>query len=181
MKTLFICTAILSVALLATPNNALGQGNAADPILKIFDRYEEKEGVESITISPSLLELMKNGRTQDKKTQEMIAKITGLRILSLSDDKNKPVRESLMAELQTAMQKGYEQIMKVKTDGERMELYVRHASPDRTSNTGALLIITTGDGGTVVMHLSGTIDKSMIDAVMNGEISFLGKNNQSNK
>ncbi len=169
---------LIIMMLISVPSGVYGQKDAdEDPVIKIFNKYEEKEGVESITISPALLGLMKNGKTNDKKTQELISKITGLRILSLTDGadgKGRANREALTAELQTVVKKDFEEIMKVKSSGERIELYVR-SKPDCKECKSALLFITSASNSVTVMHLAGTIDKSLIDAVMNGEIGVSNK------
>lgn len=172
MIPIFIITMLISM-----PSRVYGQKDAEDPVIKILDKYEEKEGVESITISPALLGLMKNGKTDDPKTQELISKITGLRILTLTDGANgkgRANREALAAELQAVVKKGFEEIMKVKNSNERIELYVRN-KPDCKECRTALLFITSANSSLTVMHLAGIIDKDMIEAVMNGEIGMSNK------
>ena len=157
--------------LVSSPLVVYGQrDNSEDPVIKIFNKYEERDGVESITISPALLRLMKNGKSNDKKTQELISKISGLRILSLTDGeggRGRANRESLTAELQSVVKKDFEEIMMVRSSGERMELYSQNKD-----GKGALLFITSSSNSVTVMHLAGTIDKTLIDAVMNGEIGL---------
>ncbi len=169
---------MMTMVLINWPSSTFGQKDAdEDPVLKIFDKYEEKEGVESVTISPALLGLMKNGKSSDKKTQDLIAKISGLRILTFNDGKNgkgKVNRESFVAELRPVIKNDFEEIMKVKSSGERLELYVRKTS-DCKDCKGALLFVTSADAAVTVMHLAGKIDKSLVDAVMNGDISVSGK------
>jgi len=168
---------LIITMLMYLPSGVYGQKNAEDPVLKIFDKYEEREGVESITISPALLGLMKNGNSGDKKTQELISKIGGLRILTLTDGANgkgRANREALAAELQTVVKTGFDEIMKVRNANERIELYVRH-KPDCKDCMSALLFITSAANSLTVMHLAGTIDKTLIDAVMNGEIGLSNK------
>ena len=173
MRSILIIAMLISV-----PLGVYGQKDADDdPVIKIFNKYEDMEGVESITISPALLGLMKNGKTNDKKTQEYISKITGLRILTLTDGadgKGRAIREALAAELQAAVKKDFEEFMKVKSSGERLELYVRHR-PNCKDCKSALLFITSADDSLTVMHLAGVIDKTLIDAVMNGEIGITNK------
>ncbi|MDR0814751.1 MAG: DUF4252 domain-containing protein [Bacteroidales bacterium] len=174
IRNLLYVSILLSLAV----SSAFGQKETGDDLIPgIFDRYEDKTGVESITISPSLLMTIKNGKTNDKKTQDLVAKIAGLRILIIknNDDKDN-LRESLLAELKTAVKKGYEQIMTIKESGERLELHIRIVA-DKNDNkqTSALLFITSGSDSVTVMHLSGNIDKSVIDAVTNGEISVSKK------
>jgi len=174
---------IIITILMTLPSGVYGQKDADDdPVIKIFKKYEDREGVESITISPTLLSLMKNGKTNDQKTQDLISKITGLRILTLTDgaeDKGYASRVAnriaLSAELLSVVKKDFEEIMKVKSSGkERVELYVRHR-PDCKDCRSALLFITSADNSLTVMHLAGTIDKTLIDAVMNGEIGISKK------
>jgi len=166
---------LIITMLMCLPSGAFGQANADDPVLKIFDKYEDREGVESITISPALLGLMKNGNSGDKKTQDLISKITGLRILTMTDGsggRGKASREALAAELTAVVKKDFEEIMKVKTSGESIELYVRNCKDCKS----ALLFITSANHSLTVMHLAGIIDKTLIDAVMNGDIG-MSRNN----
>jgi len=156
-------------AFIGAPLGVYGQNADEDPVIRIFNKYENREGVESVTISPALFGMM-SGRTNDQRTQELISKITGLRILTLKDGANgrgRATRETLSAELQAVVKSDFEEIMKVNTSSERIELYVRN----RNINS-ALLFITSANNSLTVLHLAGTIDKTLIDAVMNGEIGI---------
>ena len=162
---------ILVICILLSPFSVYGQRDAVeDPVIRIFNKYEERDGVESITISPALLGLMRNGRTNDQKTKDLISRINGLRIITISDGadgKGRTNREALTAELQAAVKTDFEEIMMVRSAGERMELYIRNKD-----NRGALLFITSSANTVTVMHLAGTVDKMLIDAVMNGDIGI---------
>lgn len=166
---------LIMMILTGAPSGVYGQKDDEDPVIRIFNKYEEREGVESVTISPTLLAMMKDGKTSDAKTQELISKITGLRILTLTDGadgKGRANRQSLTAELHTVVKKDFKQIMKVKSSDERIELYVRNRHNICNS---ALLLIASESNSVTVMHLAGTIDKTVIDAVMNGEIGTSNK------
>jgi len=176
MKRIVQILSIMVLILICLPSGVFGQ-NTDDPVIKIFNKYEEKEGVESITISPALLGLMKDGKTSDKKTQDLISKINGLRILTINDGadgKGRANREALTAELKAVVKKDFEEIMKMKSSDERLELYVRN-TPNCKDCKSALLFITSATDSVTAIYLSGTIDKSMIDAVMNGEIGISTK------
>ena len=176
MKRVVQILSIMALIWTCLPSGIYGQGND-DPVIKIFNKYEEKEGVESITISPTLLGMM-NGKTNDKKTQELLSKINGLRIMTLSDGadgKGRANREAVTNELKTVVQKDFEEIMKVKSSDDRLELYVRNKPANCKDCKGALLFITSATSSVTVIYLSGTIDKSLIDAVMNGEIGISNK------
>ncbi|GHT21531.1 hypothetical protein FACS189464_0440 [Bacteroidia bacterium] len=168
----------VSILLGLTLSSAFGQKEANEDLIPgIFDRYEDKTGVESITISPSLLMTLKSNKTNDKKTLDLVSKISGLRVLNINNSADKDnVREALLAELKTAVKKGYEQIMTIKESGERLELHLRIVTDRNDSKqASALLFITSGNDSVTVLLLSGNIDKSVIDAVVNGEISISKK------
>ena len=176
MKKIVHILSIMTLICTCLPLGVYGQSND-DPVIKIFNKYEEREGVESITISPTLLGMM-NGKSNDKKTQELLSKINGLRIMTLSDGadgKGRGNREAITNELKTVVQKDFEEIMKVKSSDDRLELYVRNKPENCKDCKGALLFITSATSSVTVIYLSGTIDKSLIDAVMNGEIGISNK------
>ena len=164
---------LIIASLISASSGAYGQ-NDEDPVLRIFDKYENREGVESISISPALFGLMGSEAANDNRTRELISKITGMRIIAISGDRGRANREALAAELQAVVRRDFEEIMKVNSSGERIELYVWNKPNCRDCNS-ALLFITSATNSLTVMHLAGTIDKTLIDAVMNGEIGLSGK------
>jgi hypothetical protein len=143
-----------------------------DPIVKILKKYEDSPGVESITISPALLEIMKGRKDNNKETQELFSKISELRVLTMAatDSSRHIVLKTFTAELQTVVKKDFKEYMKIKSAGERSELYVRD-KPDCNDCSRALLFISSTAEYITVIYLAGTIDKTLIDAVMNGSIS----------
>ena len=176
MKRIVHILSIITMIWTGLPSGIYGQSND-DPVIKIFNKYEEREGVESITISPTLLGMM-NGKTNDKKTQDLLSKINGLRIMSLTDGtdgKGRANREAITNELKALVQKDYEEIMKVKSSDDRLELYVRNKPANCKDCKGALLFINSATNSVTVIYLTGTVDKSLIDAVMNGEIGISNK------
>jgi hypothetical protein len=149
-------------------------GQSSDPIIEIFNKYEQRDGVQSVSISPSLLRMIQGGRMSDPKTADLISKITGLRIISLTDGAAAQVRasrESLMNELKVVVNNNFTEFMSVVSSGTRVELYVRNSSNCQDCKNSLLMVTTTANSATV-MHLAGTIDQSLIDAVMKGEIGF---------
>ncbi|MDR2814056.1 MAG: DUF4252 domain-containing protein [Prevotellaceae bacterium] len=170
---------MLAALMSAAAANAYGQKIVPeDSVPKILDAYEEKEGVESITISPTMLAMMKNGKAQDRNTKELLSKIMELRILNVTSD---GLAEKLTSELKPALQKSYTQIMKAKMTNERMSLYAQNppaiAGDKRVS---ALLVIIFGQQSTSIMYLSGDIDASLTEAVMSGKIGVSGSRDKKN-
>ncbi|MDR2938265.1 MAG: DUF4252 domain-containing protein [Prevotellaceae bacterium] len=168
---------LLLAALIGITPIAYGQKDTEkDPIIELFGQYEDKKGVEFVSIAPALLELMKSGKSSDPKTQELISKIAGLYIITITDGKSVPgpnTREQFTAALKAIVKADFERIMTVKEAGERMELYVRSKTDGCKDCKSALLFTTQGSKVITVVHLVGTIDKPVIDAVMSGEIGML--------
>ena len=176
-RNLLMLAALMSL----TAASAYGQKPVyEDPVPQILDAYEEKEGVEAITISPTaILALIKNGKAQDKKTKELLSKITELRILIVGSDE---LMEQLKAELNPALQKGYTQIMKAKVTGNHMLLYAQNIPENaESSHRNALLAIISEPQSASVMYLSGDVDASLTEAVMSGKISVSGKDDKNKK
>ncbi|MDR0415627.1 MAG: DUF4252 domain-containing protein [Prevotellaceae bacterium] len=170
-KIVTLLTLTLLVCIAAA--NAYGQKEAREDLVSgLLDVYEDKEGVESITISSSLLAMMENGTGQDKQTKELISKIKDLRVLIITDA---GVEKALLAELEPVLQNTYTQIMKVKKSAkERMMLYLR-TSPEKSGKkqAGALLVTIAEDNSLTVMYLSGNVDTDLIDAVLSGKVNVM--------
>jgi hypothetical protein len=173
MKKLF---SILTISILICLPSVVYAQTGDDPIIRIFNKYEEKDGVESVSISPALLRMMtRAGGANDQRTQDLISKITGLRILTISDNssnRGRTNREAFTTELQTVVRNHFTEFMSVRNADERVELYVRNAPENQTN---ALLLITTASNSVTVIHLAGNIDKTLIEAVMSGEIGITNR------
>ena len=166
---------LITALLLCLPLKISAQNEKTDPVVAVLDKYEDRDGVESITISPALIGLMSN-KSNDRKTQDLISKISGLRIISINNrtDKEKPMYEQFLSELRPLLGNSYDQILKAKNEDSRVELYVKK-NIEKLGKKGALIFITSENQSVTTMYLSGNIDKDLIDAVMNGDIGMSGK------
>lgn len=70
--------ALLALIVVLLPAALIAQ---TKQINDIFDKYEKKRSIESITISPALLDFMGGGNNQE--TKDLLSKITELRILNV--------------------------------------------------------------------------------------------------
>jgi len=65
----------------------LGMAQAKSPIDKLFERYANKDGFTTVNISGKLLGLAENMKDSKGKDIDMLKKITGIRILTVEDEK----------------------------------------------------------------------------------------------
>ncbi len=159
MKKLFILmfAAILPIA-------ALGQTKQVNEIL---DKYEKKKNVESILISPSLLQIA-GTKDVDASTKDLLSKITEMRIINIkvtATENGTPVWISLKGELETLTSGDlFTRVVKLQEGEELLEMFVTKNSQ------GALLFFSTTPKEYSVISIFGNIDKTVINAAMTGGI-----------
>ncbi|GAB1474103.1 hypothetical protein MASR2M69_15440 [Bacteroidota bacterium] len=130
MKKLLILmfAAILPIA-------ALGQTKQVNEIL---DKYEKKKNVESILISPSLLQIA-GTKDVDASTKDLLSKISEMRIINIkvtATENGTPVWISLKGELETLTSGDlFTKVVKLQEGDELLEMFVTKNSQ------GALLFL----------------------------------------
>ncbi len=138
-------------------------------INEILDRYEKKRNVESILISPSLLQIA-GSSSVDASTKDLLSKITELRILNVKQgavEGGVPVRVTLKGELEKLFTgELFTRVVRVQDGSELLEMYVTKNNP------GVLLFLTTTPNEMSIISIFGNIDKSVINAAMSGEIKI---------
>ncbi len=155
---------ILMFASLILPVAALGQ---AKQINEILDKYEKKKSVESILISPQLLQIAGTSNV-DAKTRDLLSKINEMRIVNIKVsalENGTPVWLSLKGELE-ALTSGdlFTRVVKIQEGDELLEMFITKNSQ------GALLFFSTTPKEYSVISIFGNIDKTVINAAMTGGI-----------
>lgn len=160
MKKLLILMFVAAII----PLTALGQ---TKQINEILDKYEKRKGVESIIISPSLLQIASNTDV-DASTKDLLSKITEMRILNIKSaavENGIPIRLSLRKELDGLIGTDmFKRIVMVKDGEETLEMYITNTAQ------GVLLFFTTNASEFSVISIFGNIDKTVVNAAMSGAI-----------
>jgi hypothetical protein len=155
---------ILMFVAVIMPLTALGQ---TKQINEILDKYEKRKGVESIIISPSLLQIASTTDV-DASTKDLLSKITEMRILNIKSgavENGIPIRLSLRKELDGLIGTDmFKRIVMVKDGDETLEMYITNTTQ------GVLLFFTTNPGEFSVISIFGNIDKAVVNAAMSGAI-----------
>lgn len=146
------------------PIAALGQTKQVNEIL---DKYEKKKNVESILISPSLLQIAGTSNV-DASTKDLLSKITEMRIINIkasATENGTPVWLSLKGDLETLTNgELFTRIVKIMEGDELLEMYITKNSQ------GALLFLSTTPKEFSVISIFGNIDKTVVNAAMTGGI-----------
>ncbi|PKO98296.1 MAG: hypothetical protein CVU13_10610 [Bacteroidetes bacterium HGW-Bacteroidetes-8] len=155
---------ILMFVAVIMPLTALGQ---TKQINEILDKYEKRKGVESIIISPSLLQIA-SSTDVDASTKDLLSKITEMRILNIKSgavENGIPIRLSLRKELDGLIVTDmFKRIVMVKDGEETLEMYTTSTAQ------GVLLFFTTNPSEFSVISIFGNIDKTVVNAAMSGAI-----------
>ncbi|MDP3452750.1 MAG: DUF4252 domain-containing protein [Bacteroidales bacterium] len=157
---------ILMFVAIILPAAALGQ---TKQINEILDKYEKKKSVESIVISPSLLQIAGTSDV-NASTKELLSKIKELRIINIKTsamESGVPLWTSLKGELEKHTSSDlFTRIVRIQDGEELLEMFI-------TKNTeGALLFYTTTPKEFSVISIFGSIDKTVINAAMSGGIKI---------
>lgn len=133
----------------------------------ILDKYEKKKNVESILVSPALLQLAE-GANVDATTKDLLSKISQLRILNIKSsamENGVPLSKLLREDLDKLIEnEKLNRIIRVQDNDELLEMYITQ------STKGVLLFLATSSKEFSVISIFGEIDKSVINAAISGEI-----------
>lgn len=121
-----------------------------------FDKIAEMEGVTSVYVSPKMFSMMKdsNSNTGDINIDKVAKKLTSLQILSSEN----PDASSLLRK-ETAFinpKNGYEELMRVKDEGERMFIYMKEG---KETNEYILLVDENKEFTVIILEGKLTVDE----------------------
>lgn len=128
---------------------------------QIYSQFEDRPGVESVNISPKAFSVFLSSSDKDEK--ELFQKMQTLRILSVSKS-HKSTADSLNDDVKKYVSRsGFDQVMKVKDTADKVYMYHK---------AGELVFLAESSSEISVIYILGTIDQSVMKAVMEGQISF---------
>lgn len=155
MKRIFL-TLVMLIPLLV-----LAQGNS--PVDKLFNKYANKDGFTTVNISGKLLSFASQFDDSKSKETEMLAKLSGIRILSVENkDLNKGL--NFYKELEADgffKNNNYEVLMEVTNKDEVVRFFGRAGDKGKLSE---LLLVVGGDDNTLI-SIRGVIDPDDIGKI----------------
>jgi hypothetical protein len=152
-KILLILAVVLPIAVLAQKT----------PVDKLFEKYANQDGFTTVNISGKLLGFASQVDTGDKATSDMLSSLSGIRILSVDDEKlNKEL--NFFAELEKDgffKNNKFEVLMEVTEKDEVVRFLARDAGNGKISD---LLLVVSGDDNALI-SISGMIDPQNISKI----------------
>jgi hypothetical protein len=150
-KLILFSTALCMVTLLNAQTNAIDE---------FFDKYSEKEGFTTVTISSKLLSLFAGKKNEGS---DIINRLTSIKILSVEDSLlNQSVNfyKELTKKLDIS---AYEELMVVK-EGPDVTKFLVKQKGDIISE---LLVITGGPGDNTLISIKGDLDLKSLSELSN--------------
>jgi Domain of unknown function (DUF4252) len=152
---------LISVAILFMVLSAYSQSNAID---ELFDKYSDKEGFTTVSISSKMFSMFGSKDLKDSQNQDLnnlMNKLKSIRILSVEDSAlNKTINfySELSKKLDFSV---YEELMVVKEGNNTTKFLVK----ENGSNISELLVITGGTGGNTLISIRGDLDLKSISGL----------------
>ena len=130
-----------------------------------FDKYAEMEGVTSVYITKSMLSLFPKGQTRVNGVNigNIASRLDNIQILSADEQ---PIIEKLRKETSVInTRNGYEELMRVREDGEKTTIYFKDGKKDKKE---FVLLLDEKDEFTIIF-IVGDLTLQEIQGIINAE------------
>lgn len=145
---------VFIIAMLIIPVFA---GAQVSPVDKLFEKYSSREGYTSVYISKYMFSLFSNLDAGDKELENVLGKLTGIRILS--SDKVKETGVNFFTEIMENLPvTEYQELMVVKEKDQNFKFLIREKDDIITE----LLMVAGGASNNVLISIQGNIDLNTI-------------------
>ena len=148
----------LIIAIMATLCSVCSYGQQS-----FFDKYAEMEGITSVYISKSMLSLFPKGQTNVNGINigDIASRLDNIQILSAD---KQPIVDKLRKETSDINTKnGYEELMRVREDGEKTTIYFKDGKKDRKE---FVLLVDEKDEFTII-SIVGDLTLQEIQGIVN--------------
>ena len=130
-----------------------------------FDKYAEMEGVTSVYITKSMLSLFPKGQTSVNGVNigNIASRLDNIQILSADEQ---PIIDKLRKETSVInTRNGYEELMRVREDGEKTTIYFKDGKKDKKE---FVLLLDEKDEFTII-SIVGDLTLQEIQGIINAE------------
>ena len=150
----------LIIAIMATLCSVCSYGQQS-----FFDKYAEMDGVTSVYISKSMLSLFPKGQTNVNGINigDIASRLDNIQILSADEQ---PIVDKLRKETSHInTRNGYEELMRVREDGEKTTIYFKDGKKDKKE---FVLLVDEKDEFTII-SIVGNLTLQEIQGIINQE------------
>lgn len=128
-------------------------GKAQDLVSDFLQKQPDAEEFTQVNVSPKMFQLLSN--IADEETEGIIRNLTGMRIVVAETDVDK---HFALLKSMIGKRKGYEELMTVKEEAEKVEMYIR----ENNGSVSELVILVANGEEFVLMNFTGKIDLKKI-------------------
>lgn len=128
---------------------------------KLFDKFSEMNGVTSVYISKSMLQMMPNMKTSGIDIGNIAGKLESVEILT--SEKPSIARQMKEETAYIAKDKNYEPLMKVKDEESRITFYIKK----KGEKIGELLMLVDEKSEFVIIRITGNLSLKDIQSITN--------------
>ncbi|WP_294822533.1 DUF4252 domain-containing protein [uncultured Flavobacterium sp.] len=133
---------------------------------KAFDKFQDVEGISSITVNKEMFKMLGDVKiSDDKKTQsylDMAENIEGLKVFTTKEQKHKEALKASVAEY--VKKNPLTELMAMNQDGSRITVYAVQGKKESVIKEGLIFIEGTGDKELVLLSFTGTLNLNDIEA-----------------
>ena len=130
-----------------------------------FDKYAEMEGVTSVYITKSMLSLFPKGQTSVNGVNigNIASRLDNIQILSADEQ---PIIDKLRKESSSInTRNGYEELMRVREDGEKTTIYFKDGKKDKKE----FVLLLDGKDEFTIISIVGDLTLQEIQGIINAE------------
>jgi hypothetical protein len=147
MKKLITLIAVLFV-LTAT--------NQAQTLQGLFDKYGDDERFEYVSVGKGMMNMASAFGGIARNDKEMMAKMKGIKILTLQSGSDSPLRKAVERDLNQVLDNSdFETAVEARDKGDRVHIYYRVSGKDNAD----MLIVTKEKGELSLIWISGKMTK----------------------
>ena len=150
----------LIIAIMATLCSVCSYGQQS-----FFDKYAEMDGVTSVYITKSMLSLFPKGQTNVNGVNigNIASRLDNIQILSTDEQ---PIVDKLRKETSHInTRNGYEELMRVREDGEKTTIYFKDGKKDKKE----FVLLVDGKNEFTIISIVGNLTLQEIQGIINKE------------
>lgn len=136
------------------------------PVDKLFEKYANEDGFTTVNISGKLLGMAGKFDTSEPATKELLAKLTGIRIITADKSELKNEKLDFFKELEKEglfKEKEYESLMEISEKSQKIRFLGKEDKKGKLSE----LLLVVGGSENVLISIKGSIDPDEIAKIPN--------------
>ncbi|MCW4467533.1 DUF4252 domain-containing protein [Flavobacterium sp. MFBS3-15] len=134
---------------------------------KAFDKFQDVEGISSITVNKEMFEMLGEVKvSDDKKTQsylDMAENIEGLKVFTTKEKKHKDALRASVAEY--IKKNPLTELMSINQDGQKVKIYAAQGKTESIIKEGLIFVEGGDDKDLVLVSFTGTLNLNDIEGL----------------